>query len=322
MWMTKMKITATLAASLGLAGTIPLMAHVRQQFVHGRRGGAPVVKQTPPAGVASTAAIDSRARQLLDQMAAAYPLLHSYSDTTEFRTASSPVASAALNASSPPQLRASVSLQRPNKAAIKAATFNDYYPNMRREQCVCDGRTCSETRYDGKYLTQSAPPAPIRHAFAVVGPIHDLLLPQLLTGPNPLADTLKNVVSIKREKVKVVGGVPVETVVVLHTLVNMAVVGADAPLLYQPRQTFAFGVRDHLLRRYTDEGIVVGPGPTHMRVGALLGRQIETHRDIRVNPALPASTWTFTPPLGFTLADASAPLRPLALPPAPSALRR
>ena len=322
MWMTRVKITATLAASLGLAGTIPLLAHVRQQSVHGRHGGAPVVRQTPPAGVAPAAAIDPRARQLLDQMVAAYPLLHSYSDTTEFRIANGSAASAALNASSPPQLRASVSLQRPNRAAVKATTFNIYYPNMRREQCICDGKTCSETRYDGTYLTQSAPPAPIRYAFAAVGPIHSLLLPQLLTGPIALADTLKNVVSIKREKVKMVGGIPVETVVVLHTLVGMAVVGADVPLLYQPRQVFAIGVKDHLLRRCTVEGIVVGSGPTHISTGALLSRQIEMHRDIRVNPALPASTWTFTPPLGFTHADASAPPRPLALPPAPSALRR
>jgi hypothetical protein len=211
-------------------------------------------------------------------------------------------------------MRASVSLEEPDKAAIKAATFNDYYPNMRRAQSACDGRICSETRYDGKYLTQPVPPAPLRHAFEVVGPIHGLLLPRLLTRPNPLSDFLKNVVSLKREQAEVVGGVPVETVVVLHALIGMPVIGANTPILYQPRDVFAIGVRDHLLRRYTAEGIVVDPGPTHIRAGALLGRQIETHRDVQVNPVLPASTWVFTPPPGFTLADASAPARPLTTP--------
>lgn len=313
MRITKVKIASVLVASLGLVGAIPLMAHVHQQSIHGRKARVPVVKQTPPAGVAPAAAIDPKARQLLDQMTAAYSSLHSYSDTTEFRSASSVAASAALNSSSPPLMRASVSLEKPDKAAIKAATFNDYYPNMRRAQSACDGRTCSETRYDGRYLTQPVPPAPLRHAFAAVGPIHDLLLPRLLTNPNPLSDFLKNVVSIKREQAEVVGGVPVETVVVLHALLDEPVIGANTPLLYQPRDVFAIGVRDHLLRRYTAEGVVVDPGPTHIRAGALLGRLIETHRDVQANPALPASTWTFTPPPGFTLADLAdeaAPARP------------
>lgn len=317
MWMTKIKTAAVVAvAAVGVTGAIPLMAHVH--LPHTTFMVASRKPVTAASGIVRVPAFDPRAEKGLRQMAAAYQRLTSYSDTTEMLIANGPKAVAALGPSSRPQVRASVAVQKPSKAAILAS--GSYILGEQAEE-VCDGKTFWELRAQSRnYLAQPAPPHALEAAFSGGSPmLGSTLLESLLTSPDPLPGWLHKAVTIKMGKDEVVAGIPVQTVIIINSAVRHDPVSegspqaegrsqtnaAQAPFTTQTKMFLAIGVKDHLLRRLSWADTLLSPGMDHFPGGTVTFAQMETHRNVRANPSIAASTWKFTPPPGFILTDAA-----------------
>ena len=317
MWMTNIKTAAIFAvAALGVTSVIPLRAYVHQ---HAKVMAATRKPATRTQSVVPASAFDPNAARLLRQMAAEYQRLSSYSDTTEMLIANGPQAVAALNSSSPPQVRATVALQKPGKAAIRAA--GPYIIGQKAEE-VCDGKTFWELRAQSRnYLAQPAPMQIWAAAFNGGSPmLGSTLLESLMTSPDPLPGWLHKAVTIKMGKANVVARVPVQTVIVInapvrHDPISKASAQAEgqsqagasqAPFTTQTKLFVAIGLKDHLLRRLAWTDTLLSPGLEHFPGGTVTFAQMETHRNVKANPVLTASAWKFTPPPGFTLTDAAA----------------
>jgi len=324
MWMTNVKIGAAFAvAALALAGAIPLMAHV-----HPPRAGVMAVSRKPAArvlGVVQAPAFDPKAQKLLRQMAAAYQGLSSYSDTTEMVIANGPKAVAALNASTPPLLRATVAVQKPDRVAVRAAGM---ITGGLPAAGISDGKTYWELRPSSQdYLAQPVPPRVLESAFSAGSRVlGSTLLQSLLTSPDPLPGWLHGATAIKMGRPVVVSGVPVQTVIVIKAPVHHdparagvgrgeGQTGDTPPFTDQTKLFLSIGVKDHLLRRLSWVNTLLSPGIDRFPGGTVTLVQMETHRNVKADPALAASTWAFTPPPGFMLGDVAVQAAPLKTPP-------
>jgi len=140
---------------------------------------------------------------------------------------------------------------------------------------------------------------------------------------DPLPGWLHNAMAIKMGQPDVVAGVPVQTVIVIKAPVRHDLAGARGesqtrdtpPFTDQTKLFLAIGVKDHLLRRLSWVNTLLSPGLDRLPGGTVILVQMETHRGVRANPVLAASTWAFTPPPGFMLGDAAAQAAPLKTPP-------
>jgi outer membrane lipoprotein-sorting protein/peroxiredoxin len=243
--------------------------------------------QAPPAPTFPAGAkIDAKARQTLEQMAAAYQALSSYSGTVEVESNGLP---------NPLNRRSTIAFKKPNKAAV-VTTKGDAVT-----RAVTDGAHffVASTRDKSKYLKVPLPKE--AQAISLVidqgGAAGLGLVPLVLAGYNPLAPLANTLQSLSVGQPGTLTGVPVETVV---AVVNGSK-GDSATI------TYSIGKNDHLLRRLNIKQTVEGK-PVSLT---------ETHTDVKANPDLPATALAFTPPPGAKAVDRiDAPVSAGSVPPA------
>lgn len=246
-------LAAALAVLLGISGLAPsspqAAAHEPAQA---------------PSTVPSTASIDPAARALLEQMAAAYKALTSYSGAMTFSGTGMP---------DPPHLRARITLQPPDRIAV---TVDDEHGAT---HALADGaRLYVDTpRLPGHYLTLPAPGGEqaLQRALSHAGAAALSPTPYLFTGADLTQRLAPVLVALSVGKPGTMDGVAVQTVV--------ATLNPKAG----PRTlTFAIGKEDHLLRQASMT--LQGEGKP--------ATVTETHTDIKVNPKLAANAFAFAPP--------------------------
>ena len=229
--------------------------------------GVPAARaRVTPAARASAprAAVDPAARDLLLKMEAAYKKLKSYSATVDL---------AGRDSDETVDVRGTVAFQRHGRAAVAIRK------NGTPRKAVADGtwlHLVNGTRYQKK-------PAPA--GFAAVqeamqeGGLDNSFLLAILTEEGMVAGLFGDgggVKSLKRESSPPLNGVAVDKVVIKATRDE-----TDTGVI-----TFLIGKTDRLLRSVTvswtgEEGEVT---------------LAEAHTKVKVNPALPPSTFAFTPP--------------------------
>lgn len=222
-----------------------------------------------PLPVVSAAEIQPEARRLIDGMMAAYKDLKSISATIKLHETNP--AAKQFN------FRLNLEFQKPNKANI--LVHNQRGPLT----AISDGThiylTMPERGKKGNSYHQMDAPrdqegfARILDMFLAGGPG----LSDFMQGKNPLDRPF--VKSAWTEKSTVVGGVPVDIVVIES-------VGPKG----RSKTTLAIGRTDHLLRRST--------GVSTPFDGTASTTETETNFDVNLNPDFPPSVFVFTPPKG------------------------
>ena len=240
---------------------------------------SPTLAQTTPA---PTSAAATNPKAVLAQMAAAYQSLKSFTGIVTVQ--------AVINGKPAPVSNTiSIVFQKPNKAV---ATVNNGTIDV--SQIVADGNNLyAVSPRDKQYLQQPIPPGADAVAVlqregsmlvgAIVNPVvvvqsfSDPSLKSLILGDPGVGGSAG-----------MVDGVAVDTIVG----VLAPAPGASETI------TLAIGRDDHLLRRVTMDALLPArndkPAQTYSRT--------ETCTDIQINPTLPASTFAFVPPPGYTRA--------------------
>lgn len=222
-----------------------------------------------PAAAAPT--VDPRARELLKLSAAAYQNLHSFSCQvrTELTLESVPVTRI---------IKIRMAFQKPDRAAV---SVNKYEETV---QYFCDGKSLYSYSPARKEYVQHEVPSGVPPAAPVLTQGQSFI-GLVLLKPSGLS-TLADAAGIKTLTLG-----PLETLDGVETrTVTRVISGRDGG-----RMTFlvTIGTKDHLVHRFAD--VVQSQKPLSADMGGVKRiDNIETYTDIRVDSALPAST--FLPP--------------------------
>jgi len=270
-------------------GTLVLCASLNQPIqsgsvAHAQETAAPTTPTTPPTTPAAPSAaspttppgsslppqpakpalqMDPKARELMDQMVAAYKALDSYSAIVEL---------AGMGAANLPKQRAIIAFKKPNRVNVQVTTSTGTV------KLVSNGTNLFVQVSDIKaeYVKTAAPSgemaiAQLLQSVRASGPG----LTPLVAGASPLEGMADDLKSVSVGPADTVDGVAVETVV------GQLEAGPSKGTI-----TFAIGRDDHLLRR------VVLTSITGQRTVTLT----ETHTSVKANPA--GMAFIFTPPPG------------------------
>jgi outer membrane lipoprotein-sorting protein/cytochrome oxidase Cu insertion factor (SCO1/SenC/PrrC family) len=226
----------------------------------------PVKKESPAAG----AKVDAKARKLIEKMSAAYADLKSFSATISTQGGGPEV----------PQFTSTLQFKKPNFARLETRAKDA------KLTVTSDGANIFILRSDSDkvYIKMPAPQSftgMIGLVLETAGGIGIGPTNLLLTGGDPLpSERLLKTLTVGEPGTE--GGVPVERVA-------GSLEGQPGK---QPKFEFYLGKDDHLIRKVTLEA-----------PGSVSGVLTETHSDIKVNPELPTSSFTFTPPPGSKAID-------------------
>ncbi len=228
-------------------------------------GNAAASTQKSAASAVSSATIGPKARTLMNQMAVAYRSLRSYSGTVEEKETGTPQAISK---------RTMVAFRRPNRAVVVAADTSG-----KTWRSVSDGKNLyfvypQDKNQYRRWALKPGQPLSMYLILARAMTKHiaaGLSSGQFMSEPPP-----PSVKSVTLGPPGEVNGVPVETVVVTPRSPE------------EPTWTFAIGKKDRLLRRLT----------MSLMVNGKLAMHTETHSQIKINPTLPDTTFTFRPPPG------------------------
>ena len=216
----------------------------------------------------TTSAIDAKALALLNQSVATYRRLKSYSDTTALQI---------IQKGKEETSDLSIAFARPSKAAV---VWHRQDETVTRRSNGTDYFNFSN-KTPGQYLKATMPPISYgSRALLQHQPFGNLFTP-FLAGVDPLsAPWGRQPRSLTLATPVVVDGVMCDIVVARYEDESGGSNGET--IAYEIQQ------KDHLLRR-----IVATSGqPGHSNI------TVETHRNIKIDPVLPPSTFTFTPPAG------------------------
>ena len=218
----------------------------------------------------TTTSIDPKARALLDTTVSMYLRTTSYSDTTSLSTTSNGM----LTASGVKGLNftASVAWQRPNLVRVVRTDIP-----LGKESAVSNGKIfCAITpQHAGYFVDTAAGPNAIEDAIKIIRLNYPGL--EILTGAdNVLSMQSKGLTSLSMGSTTSLNGIAMQSVVGTLSTTN----GGTAV------ETFLIGVKDGCLHRLILD---------YSGKGGYLDF-VETHSNIKLNPALPLSTFIFTPP--------------------------
>lgn len=212
-----------------------------------------------------TAPTQSQAEQYLNKMIAAYKGIKSYSGSFK-------LSGEVLGQPKLPAPRGTVSLQMPNRAALKVTE------GAHADHAVFDGKNLlvTSSRHNNQYIKQ-----PLSRGLGIMrvltrGSMTGPGLSVLFTQPDALKFSAPPK-SLSLGQPTTVAGVPVVTVI------SKTEQGPNTLTL-----TYLIGKNDSLLYQMT---LVQTAGPQNITL-------TETHTNVKINPKLPASTFTFTPPRG------------------------
>jgi len=270
---------------------------------------------TPPPGAAGAVAAgaetpDPKAVALVARMYAAYNALHSFSCTMR-SVQSYPVHDAKGSSLG---MRSSTSgatyiVQKPSKIAFTRTS------RLGTARAVCDGKTLYAVTDEDKsgseewhahppYLVKPAPagmPWNDSLTLARFGGLPDYTatdvrdwMPEVAVGIDFLP--AKGGYGFRVGKPALLGGQPMD-VVVLH---EQSAYEGGIPDTTRRTLTLWISRRDHLLRQVSEEWA----RPEGV------SRSVETYRNVKADPALPPSTFTFTPPAGGRAVDTAEALMP------------
>jgi len=271
-------------------------------------GLVPSTKTIKPV-VERPASIDPQARRLLDQMAAAYQGLSSYSGETTFLVANGAAGVQALRRHElEPQVKVAIAFDRPNRVAVRVKGDSNYvYGGDGRTEttAVSNGTDYYETRpsppqAEDHYLHSPVPTNAISQALGAGGMLaaHGHLA-GLLNGENPVP----HVQALKMGPQRTSDGVPVLTVIAVSQVTDKLIVNSTH-IPSVTTETFLIGAKDHLLRRWTvtsrfvDPRLIVTVATGTRATQGVFWTQIESFQNVKANPALPDDVFTFTPPPG------------------------
>ena len=219
--------------------------------------------------------IEPQARALLEQMAAHYKNVRSYSDVTTLRTTGETFSQERHDEFN---FRAQVAWQKPNRARIVKTAAAGV------SRSVSDGTTLRAvtTRYPGYYLQRAATDNGINDAMNEV----DVGAPGLAhiqdaAGTDWMVE--QGMTSLKMSVDAKVDGVPVHQIIAL-----MEFPGGGSAV-----DTISIGARDGLLHRVTQEYYST---KGHSTI-------VETHSQIKLNPTLPPATFDFAVPANAKAID-------------------
>jgi outer membrane lipoprotein-sorting protein/peroxiredoxin len=235
----------------------------------------PAPTPTPSAAAATPGKIDPAARAVLEKMVAAHQGLKSYSATLEFT---------AKQGERTQARRSVIAFQKPGR--VRVVTTDTVTGVVTR--VISDGADI--------FLASSAEPKRYRKQKAVAGLANIAasigvgggggtgLLPLLTADPKALDRLVPSQTkSLTLGAGETVAGAPVDVVTAV-----VGGVGPDSDKAPQPKITVAVGKEDRLLRRVTID--VTGSG------GGLALREVFT--DVKADPVLETSRFTFTPEPG------------------------
>ena len=238
----------------------------------------------PVAPPVSSDNLEPAAKSLIDQMVKAHKALTSYAAQLDVEV---------KQGEQGQKIRSELAYQAPNKARVIVTDM----ATQGGSSAIADGTSYYTTSsLNAKTYHKAAIPTGAKvFAKAITDTRAEALplLPLILTQDNATALLLADTKSATVGQ-DTIGGVAVDTI---------STVLKNAP---NPAITFAIGKTDHLLRRVTLKFTQNGTTST----------VTEVYTGVRANPALPASTFTFTPAPGQTLA--AVPQRGATLRPAPS----
>ena len=208
--------------------------------------------------------VDPKARELLTQMTQAYQSLHSYAASVEIVAG----AGVAMNKSN-----SKVSYKKPNLAVIFTQSPSGTF------KTIADGKAIYITKPGDKKEYERMPTKDMGGVIAMAirsgGASATGLFPFVAAGSDPFLMLSRNLKSLTVLKSDTVAGIPVDVVQAVET----------APGLQDATMTIAIGHSDRLIRRV---GFLSGDG----------NAIVETMTDVRVDPALPANLFHFSPPAG------------------------
>jgi len=229
--------------------------------------------------------IDPQARTLLDEMAAAHQALSGLKATVMVQD---------YGAGADREQTITLAFRRPNQATVAIADKTG--PLV---QFSTDGRNLIVYSVHAKQYTRQDPPSGPDAIAEVLGQSRTLL-PTLLARPAILTRLLVQPgVQVAGAGTDTVDGVAVDVVTVTPA------VRARTPRL---TLSLAVGRKDHLLRRLTESLPVSHAGPKTMQFQSAMHTEIVTR--FKVNPALTARDFAFTPPSGVTKTAQQAPQAP------------
>lgn len=294
---------------LSFLGTTPAAEPVPRAIQTRTAGYVPSTKTVKPL-VEQPVSIDPQARRLLDQMAAAYQGLSSYSGETTFLVANRAAGVQALQRHElEPQVKMVVAVERPNRVAVRVAGDSNYVyggEGKTETTAVSNGTDYFETRpaptqAENHYAHSLVPADAISQALGAGGMLaaHGHLA-SLLDGQSPLL----HVQTLRTGLRGMSDGVSVLTVIAVSQISDKAVVN-NTHIPSVTTETFLIGAKDHPLRRWTVTSRFVDP---HLIVTVATGTratqgvfwtQIESFQNVKANPALSDALFTFTPPPGY-----------------------
>lgn len=258
---------ASLAGTTAWAQEVPPAAPV-----------SPLAAKTPDAAPPAASKIDPEARALLEQMAKAHQALTSFSGTMDFSM---------KQGGKTTKQQAKIAYEKPNKARI----ITNNPTNGAAVFTVSNGTSLFQTistDKNGYHKGTAAPNAKaIEQVFGASKAAGIGLFPMLATNPKAGDEVLPPGVTA------LVHG-PDETI--NGTLCDVLTASFGPTPDTQVSLVFGIGKTDHLLRRLS----LTQP------TGEKLGLN-ETYSDVQANPALPPSTFAFTPALGMKEIKPAAP---------------
>ncbi len=271
---------ALLAAVVGLASLSTLAGSAWAQET--TPPAAPAAPTEPPAPApADPSKIDPAARTLIDQMAKAHAAVTSFSAVVNYSV---------QQGEQPAQLRsAKIAYQKPNKARVTTID-----PTLKATvTTVSNGTSLFQTiSTDTKGYHKGAAASDAKAIAQVMGAGKAGgigLFPLLATDPNMGKEILPpTLTSLSHGSDETVGGV-------LSDIVNASFGPAPDK---QIGLSFAIGKTDHLLRRINFAQTLQDGQKVSVT---------ETYTEVQANPALPASTFVFTPAPGMKEIKEAAP---------------